>query len=74
MALNLWPAPPITRVEDFMTDDRKRKEADESRPTEISMAESFPEPGDIVDKAQRDDPNNYTPGNSEKSKRSGNAA
>jgi hypothetical protein len=74
MALNLWPAPPITRMEDFMTDYRKRKEADESRPTEISMDESFPEPGDIVIKAQRDDPNNYTPGNSEKSKPSGNAA
>jgi hypothetical protein len=56
-----------------MTDERKRREADESRPTESSMADTFPEPGDIVDKAQRDDPNNYTPGNSEKSKRSGNA-
>ena len=54
-----------------MTDQRKRTKADESKPTESSMAETFPEPGDIVDQAQRDDPNNYTPGNeSNRSRRS----
>ncbi len=41
----------------------KRPTPDESRPTESSKAETFPEPGDIADQAQRDDPNNYTPGN-----------
>ena len=39
-------------AQDFMTEERKRKEADESRPTESCRAENFPERGDIVDKAQ----------------------
>jgi hypothetical protein len=46
-----------------MVDQPKHSKADESRPTESSKAETFPEPGDIADQAQRDDPNNYTPGN-----------
>ena len=46
----------------MMADERKPKEADESRPTESCQGENFREPGDIVDQAQPDDPNNYTPG------------
>ena len=55
-----------------MADQRNPKKSDESRPTERSLGENVREPGDIVDQAQRDDPNNYTPGNP--AKRSGNAA
>jgi hypothetical protein len=56
----------------MMADERKPKKSDDSRPTESSLGENVREPGDIVDQAQRDDPNNYIPGNS--AKRSGNAA
>jgi hypothetical protein len=40
-----------------------------SKPTESSKAETFPEPGDIADRSQQDDPNNYTPGNEDDPKK-----
>jgi hypothetical protein len=40
---------------------------DGSRPTEGSLDDLVREPTDIAEQAQRDDPNNYTPGNPTKS-------
>jgi hypothetical protein len=47
----------------------KRKTADGGGPTESSMPDTTPEPGDAADRAQQEDPNNYTPGNSSASER-----
>ncbi|HEX4488645.1 MAG TPA: hypothetical protein VH088_20370 [Terriglobales bacterium] len=43
--------------------DKSTNSSEESRPTESSKAKTFPEPGDIADRSQQDDPNNHTPGN-----------
>jgi hypothetical protein len=48
--------------------EEKRKRSNEGGPTESSMPDTRPEPGDAADRAQQDDPNNYTPGNSDTQK------
>jgi hypothetical protein len=47
----------------------KSNSSEESKPTESSKAETFPEPRDITDRLQQDDPNNYTPGKETESRK-----